>query len=124
MWSNGAVFSVTGNRGGKAYRQLGSNLLDTKFIQSIFKYLDKLIVLSVLGYHGMRNLVILLRNVVMNADQNLKLLSDHLKNYLKMCRTNLFAPVNVLYYTAKLIKECFDFVQLSLLKSCFEVHPI
>lgn len=33
LWSDEAVFSVTGNRGGKVYRLPGSDPLDTKFIQ-------------------------------------------------------------------------------------------
>lgn len=68
------------------------------------------------GYHGVGKLVILPRNVLMNADRYLELLSDHLEDCFEMCQTNLFMQDGVPCHTAKLIKNWFDFVQVDYIR--------
>lgn len=116
LWSDEAVFSVTGNRGGKVYRRPGSDPLDTKFIQGTVKYPDKLMVWGAFGYHGVGKLVILPRNVLMNADRYLELLNDNLEDCFEMCQTNVFMQDGAPCHTAKIIKNWFDFVQVDYVK--------
>ena len=116
LWSDEATFSVTGNRSGKVYRRPGSDPFHPKFIQSTVKHPDSLMVWGCFGYHGVGKLVVLPKNVTVNKDRYLELLSEHLYECFQRCQSEIFMQDGAPCHTAKLIKEWFDFVQVKFIK--------
>lgn len=110
------MFTVTGNRGGKVYRRPGSDVYHPKFTQGTMKHPDSLMVWGAFGYHGVGPLVILPKNVTMNAERYLDLIKLNLHGCLTECRADIFMQDGAPCHTAKIVKKYFNFIQLNYIE--------
>lgn len=90
LWSDEAVFSVTGNRSGRVYRPPRSDPYDPRYTQGVTKHPDTIMVWGSFSYFGVGEIVVLPRNMYMNKDNYLELLVDHLPESFEKCQANFF----------------------------------
>ena len=120
LWSDEAIFTVTGNRQGMVRRAPGSDPLNPKYLAGTTKHPDKIMVWGCFSYHGLGKLIVLPKNEMVNRFVYLDLLSDHLDDCFKQCRipytTGTFMQDGASCHTAILIKDWFDWVGIDYIK--------
>lgn len=108
MWSDEAIFTVTGNRQGMVRRRPGSDPLHPKYICGTAKHPDKIKVWGCFSYYGLGKLIVFPKNKMVNQHVYLDLLSTHLGECFTLCRiprtTGTFMQDGASCHTAKLIK--------------------
>ena len=117
LFSDEAMFRVTGNRATHVYRRPGpGDPNDPKYTCATIKQPDRLMVWGSFGYHGPGELRVLPRNERMNKEKYLVLISDHLMDCFVKCRIPLRNGIcqqdGATCHTAKIIGEYLDFVNV------------
>lgn len=101
LWSDEAMFCVTGNPSGRVYRRRGSDPIDPKYTRGVVKHPDKVMVWGCFSYHSTGNLVFFPKNVTVNKNNYLELLCDHLPDSFDKCGTDFFMQDGAPCHTAK-----------------------
>lgn len=78
LWSDEAMFCISGSQGGDIYRRRDSDPLIPKYTKKYVKHPDKIMVWGCFGFHGLGELAILPKNKSMNKNNYLELLCDYL----------------------------------------------
>ena len=68
LWSDEATFNVTCNRNARLYRRRGSDPLDPRYLESTVKHPDSLMVWGCFSGLGLGKLVVLPKNLKVNAN--------------------------------------------------------
>ncbi|XP_064082559.1 uncharacterized protein LOC135198676 isoform X3 [Macrobrachium nipponense] len=116
LWSDEAVFTVTRIHDGKVCRRPGNVLCDPKFTQGTVRHPDSLMVWGAFGGHGVGCLIALPKNVKMNADRNLEVISENLEECFERCKSEVFMQDSAPHHTSKLISDWFEFVGVDYIK--------
>ena len=110
LWTDEAIFSVAGNRGGNVYRRLGSDPFDPRYTRKTEKFPDSVMVWGAFGYYGQGNLVVLPRNENLNKDKYLELLCDHLPECFEVSQADIFmqdgAPCHTAHCVTQWLRDC------------------
>ena len=105
LWSDEATFNVTCNRNARVYRRRGSDPLDPRYLESTVKHPDSLMVWGCFSGLGLGKLVVLPKNLKVNANVYLELLADHLPECFDMCSAKVFQQDGAPAHTAKSVTQ-------------------
>ena len=105
LWSDEATFSVTGSGFQRVYRQPGSDASLPQYTVKTLKFPPTLMVWACFSYHGVGELVILPKNVMMNQYNYLELLCDYLPDSFEKAKANFFMQDGAPCHTAKSVKQ-------------------
>lgn len=128
LWSDEATFSVTCNRGGRVYRRKGSDPLDPRYVESTVKYPDTIMVWGCFSGKGLGSLVVLPKNIRVNQNIYLELLSDHLPDSFEKTGATVFQQDGAPCHKAKSISTWLNDCGVSFIKdwpgNSPDVNPI
>ena len=116
LWSDEATFTVTCNRGGRVYRRKGSDPLDPRYVESTVKHPDSLMVWGCFTGKGLGSLVVLPKNLKVNQDVYLELLSDHLPESFERTGAQVFQQDGAPAHTARSITTWLEDCQVPFIK--------
>ena len=116
LWSDEATFNVTCNRGSHVYRRRGSDPLDPRYLKNTDKFPDSLMVWGCFSGSGLGPLVVLPRNLRVNQNVYLELLSDHLPDAFDKLGATEFQQDGAPAHTAKSITTWLNDCGVSFIK--------
>ena len=105
LWSDEAVFTVTGSSGRGVYRLPGSDALLPQYTVNTVKHPPSIMVWACFSFHGPGELVVLPKGVMMNKNNYLELLCDFLPSSFEKCSANLFMQDGAPCHTAHDVKQ-------------------
>lgn len=113
LWSDEAVFTVTGSSGGGVYRRPGSDALLPQYIVNTSRHPPSIMVWACFSFHGVGELVVLPKGVRMNKDNYLELLCDYLPSSFEKCAADYFMQDGAPCHTARDVKQWLRDCQVS-----------
>lgn len=116
LWSDEATFNVTCNRGARVYRRRGSDPLDPRYVENTVKHPDSLMVWGAFSGKGLGSLVVLPKNIKVNQNVYLELLSDHLPDCFDQTGATVFQQDGAPAHTAKSITTWLNDCGISFMK--------
>lgn len=110
LWSDEATFNVTCNRNSRVYRRKRSDPLDPRYLETTVKHPDSLMVWGCFSGHGLGKLVVLPKNIRVNANVYYELLNDHLPECFELCQARVFqqdgAPAHTAQSVVQWLRDC------------------
>lgn len=110
LWSDEAIFYVSGNKPGRVYRPAGSDPYLPKYTHGTTKYPDSLMVWASFAYGGTGPFVILPKNIRLNGQNYLELLMDHLPDAFEEANASFFmqdgAPCHTCAAVVGWLRDC------------------
>lgn len=96
--------------------RLGTDPSSSKYLQVTVKHPESVIVWGAFRYHGTKKLAVLPRNVTVNEDCFLKLLTESSENCFGHCQSNVFRQDGAPAHISELIKGWLEWVGIDYIK--------